>query len=109
MKISIDSSLLASAGSAIGRIHGSVNLVATPSIGSSISFLYPQGSATFPAVVGFDGLLRVAAVQFAANCESDGVLALLDDIVVPSRQDGLGLAAFLQEGFGLFWEEYDAE
>lgn len=107
MKVNIDSSLLVSDGAAIGRIHGSVNLASAPSIGSSISFMYPKEPTTFPVVGGFNGLVRVSAVQFAANCESDGVLALLEDIVVSNRQDGLRLAEFLREGFGLFLEVYD--
>ena len=107
MKIYIDSSLLASDGTAIGRIHGTVNLAAAPSVDSSISFAYPKEPAVFPVVQGFNGLVRVCAVQFAANYESEGVLALLEDIVVPNRQDGLRLAKFLFEGFGIFLEEYD--
>lgn len=107
MKVSVDISLLASDGDAIGRIHGSVNLPCAPSIGSSISFFSPRESATFPTVEGFSGLVRISTVQFAANCESDGVLALLEDIVVPDRQDGMKLAKFLEEGFGLFVEVYD--
>lgn len=58
-------------------------------------------------VKGFTGLVRVSEVQFFANKEMDGIQLLLEDIVVPSRPDGLKLAQFLQLGFGIFFEEYE--
>jgi hypothetical protein len=105
MKVAIDISLL-TATEAIGRIHGAVNLSCTPSIGSDISFLYPKVPAALVRVEGFSGSVRVSSLQFAANNDSDGVLALLEDIVVATREDGLRVATFLQEGFGLLLEEY---
>jgi hypothetical protein len=107
MNVAIDVSLLSVAGEAIGRIHGSLRLASAPIAGSSIAFLDPKMPVSLPSVDGFDGLVRVSSLQFAANDEADGVLALLEDIVVPSRQDGLILVKFLTDGFGLFFEEYD--
>jgi hypothetical protein len=107
MNIVIDVSLLSADDHAIGRIHGSLSLMCVPTIGSSISFLYPKASVSFPKVEGFGGLVRVSSMQFAANNDHEGVLALLEDIVVRTRQDGLNIARFLQEGFRLFFEEYD--
>ena len=107
MNVSIDISLLCSDETAIGRLHGSVSLACAPFVGSSISFLHPKAPASFPSVRGFSGLVRVSSVQFAANSEADDVLALLEDITVPTRQDGLKLAGFLGNGFGLLFEEYD--
>lgn len=107
MKVNIDSSLSTASGEAIGRLHGAVELATVPPVGSSISFLSPRGEAMLPMVGGFSGMVQVAALQFAANCVTDGALALLAGIVVPNREDGKKLAKYLEDGFGVFLEEYD--
>lgn len=106
MKCSIDSSLLTKDGQALGRIHGSLAFTAVPAIGSTVSFMHPKEPASPPMVDGFNGLVRVSEVQFAANREFDGVQVLLEDIVVPGRSEGLKLAEFLENGFGLYFDEY---
>lgn len=107
MKVDIDSSLSTRGGEAIGRLHGAIELAAVPPIGSSISFLSARGGAMLPMIEGFSGMARVAALQLAANLTTNGVLAILEDIAVPTREDGRRLAKYLEEGFGVFLEEYD--
>jgi hypothetical protein len=107
MKINIDISLFCSDSGSIGRIHGSVNLPCAPFVGSSISFSFPAAQASFPVVGGFSGLVRVSSIQFVANNETDGVLVLLEDVVVPTRGDGMKLAKYLLDGFGLYLDEND--
>ena len=107
MKVSIDSSLLTTDGEAIGRLHGSIELSAVPPVGSSISFVCPKKPVSHPMISGFNGLVRVSELQFDASNEDDGVLVLLEDVVVPHREDGAKLASYLEAGFGLFLEKYE--
>jgi hypothetical protein len=106
MNVYIDISLFWIDQTAIGRLHGSIAFACVPFIGSSITLLNPRVKALFPRMGGFSGLLRVSSVQFVANGEADGVLALLEDINVKTREDGLELARYLEGGFGLFFDEY---
>jgi hypothetical protein len=107
MRVAIDASLLAVGGDAIGRIHGAVSLACIPSVGSSISFLEPMPPTLPPSLKGYCGLVRVVSIQFTANKEFDGILALLEDIVVSDRKEGDCLVDFLRVGYGLGFEKYD--
>lgn len=107
MKINIDISLFSEDSGSIGRVHGPINLSCTPQVGSSISFSNPLVQSSFPIVSGFNGLLSISSVIFTANGDSDGVLALLEDIVVPTREDGMKLAKFFEDGFGFYLDEND--
>jgi hypothetical protein len=105
MKIYVDSSLFCSETGSIGRLHGAIELPFFPVPGCSVSFLRPSRNLTFPNIHGFDGVVKVDSIILDANCESDGVLALLGDITVLSRHDAMTLADYLRDGFGVFLDE----
>lgn len=107
MNIHVDCSLFCKETGALGRIHGSLKLPCVPLIGSSVSFLHPKPNFIFPVINEFSGVIKVASVLLEANCEEDGVIVLLEDILVSTKADGLALVNYFCDGFDLYFDEVD--
>jgi hypothetical protein len=108
MKIHIDLSLFYGATGAFGNIHGNLELAAAPFIGSSI-VLVPALNETLPVLVpGFNGVVKVTDVRFApASSLVSEVSLSLEDLVLQSEDDARKVMKYLEEGFGLYGDEYD--
>lgn len=108
MKVHIDLSLFYGASGAFGNVHGDLELVAVPFIGSSV-VLAPALNETLPVLVtGFNGIVKVTDVRFApATSLVKGVSLSLEDLVLESAEDARKVMNYLEEGFGLFGDEYE--
>ncbi len=106
MNVVIDASLMTISGNAVGRIHGVLKLFNAP-VGNAIAFLSPNSPILLPEITGFNALLRVELIQLAANNEIDGIQALLKNIVVLNKEEGMKLVKFFTSGFNLYFYEYD--
>ncbi|MCW7541263.1 hypothetical protein OOT46_25975 [Aquabacterium sp. A7-Y] len=107
MKIYVDFSVFSSDGTAVGRVSGTVDLVAVPPLGSFLMLNQPRNGTMPKFIEGFTGRLRVTELQFQPSLEEVGVAASLEDVVVPSVEDARELMRFFQEAFGLSPDEYE--
>jgi hypothetical protein len=109
MKIYIDLSLFYGSTGAFGRVSGELDLPAVPQVGNTIVCSFPNNGVLPVVVGGFDGLLTVTDVRFAAQALNAPISLSLDDVVLQTREDARKVMTYLEEGFGLFGEEYEVE
>lgn len=102
MRIDIDFLIFTSAPSAEGVISGKVELNALPRIGEIVSFLASPNGHKFSAASEFNPLLKVENVIHQAN--SQAVTLQLQDVVLPNKKSVAEVTAFLEQGFGLFFD-----
>ena len=102
MSIDIDFSIFTSAPSAEGVISGKIELNALPRIGDIVSFLASPNGHKFPAASEFNPLLNVEKVIHQVN--SQAVTLQLQDVVLPNKASVAEVTAFLEQGFGLFFD-----
>src|SRR5258706_7488472 len=108
MKVHVDLSLFYGATGAFGNVHGDLELAAVPFIGSSV-VLAPALNETLPVLVpGFNGIVKVTDVRFAPATSLVREVSLsLDDLALQSVDDARQVMKYLEEGFGLFGDEYE--
>jgi hypothetical protein len=102
MRIDIDFSIFTSAPSAEGVISGKIELNALPQSGEIVSFLASPNGSKFPATSEFNPLLKVENVIHHVN--SQAVTIQLQDVVLPNKISVAEVTAFLEQGFGLFFD-----
>jgi len=107
MKINIDLSLFYGPTGAFGRVSGEFDLPAIPQVGNTIACMFPNNGVLPMVVSGFDGLLTVTNVRFAPQALKSSISLSLDDVVLQTREDARRVMTYLEEGFGLFGEEYE--
>jgi hypothetical protein len=108
MKIHVDLSLFCGPAGAFGNSHGELELLTVPSIGSSITFLSPRDGVGPVVVPGFTGCVKVTDVRLApVPSKIAGVSLSLEDLVLHSESDARKVMRYLEEGFGLFGDEYE--
>jgi hypothetical protein len=106
MKVSIDVIVFTS-DTAIGMVSGELDLVAVPQTGNIVCFSSPfEGVAH---VGGFSGHLTVKHVLFRPAKDDSGVTIMFDDIVADSRETALEIMRYLEQGFGLFADEFETK
>jgi len=91
--------------SSVGVINGYMNLENVPSEGGTVAFDKPHTPIPPPGVTGFDARLVVELVSPPVSGTTE-VLLSLADITVPSRPDALQVAQYLEQGFGLYFNEH---
>jgi hypothetical protein len=86
-----------------------LELAAVPPIGSAVMLTRPANGVMPVVVEGFNGMLKVTDLRFEpASTSTDVSVALsLEDVVVASVEDGRKIMRYLEQGFGLFPEEFD--
>ena len=102
MRIHIDFSIFTSTPSAEGLISGKIELNILPRIGEIVSFLASPNEHKFPATSGFNPLLKVENVIHCVN--SQEATLELQDVVLPNKKSVTEVTAFLEQGFGLFFD-----
>ena len=102
MRIDIDFSIFTSAPSAEGVISGSIEVDVLPRAGETISFLNAPNKFILPSGADFDPLLKVENVIH--NASSRGVALQLQDITLPNKQSVSEVVAYLEQGFGMFFD-----
>jgi hypothetical protein len=109
MKIYIDLSVLTNA-AAVGRVHGELELAAVPPIGSRLVLSSPKNGVLPIQVSGFTGQLRICEILFwPVSPDTVSVSLMLDDVVVASISEGREVMKFLEDGFGLYVDEYERD
>jgi len=106
MKLNVDLSLFYGSTGAFGRVSGELDLPAIPQTGNTISFMFSNNDVAPVIVNGFDGLVTVAGVRFAPQSLKTPVTLDLGEIVLHTREDARKVMTYLEEGFGLFGDEY---
>jgi hypothetical protein len=89
----------------VGVINGYMDLENVPSQGGTVDFDDPVGPVPPPRVAGFDSRLAVEHVSPPVSGTTEVMLSLAD-ITVASRPDALQVAQYLQQGFGLYFDEH---
>jgi hypothetical protein len=107
MKINVDLSLFYGSTGAFGRVSGEIDLPVVPQMGNTVSFMFPNNDVLPVIVKGFDGLVTVAGVRFAPQSLKTAVTLDLGEVVLETREDARKVMTYLEEGFGLFGEEYE--
>ncbi len=106
MKIFVDASVFSVGGGSFGRLSGILELVEVPSVGDQVALIrsIEGGGTAFPAA--FAGALKVEGVRFKP-LPSEVVASLsLEDLILPTAQDCREMAKYLDQGFGLWIEEF---
>jgi hypothetical protein len=106
MRIYVDFSVFTDS-QAVGNVHGFLELGALPRQGELVSFERPKEGVTPIQVKGFPYQLSVEQVIHTAG-GGQGSLSLAD-VVLGSRDDAKTLFAYLEQGFGLYADEYDGK
>ena len=107
MKIHLDCSIMSDT-EAFGYVHGSIDLSFPPRSGDCLSLAASSKDAILPDVKHFTGRLKVEKVTFTPM-RADGieVSLTLDDIIVSSREDARKVASYLEQGFSLYFDEFE--
>ncbi len=103
-RVYVDLSLLTPSSSA-GVISGYLDLAHVPSEGDTVAFDKPICPVRPLGIVGFPSSLVVEHVlpPVAGTTE---VLLSLADVILASQADALEVAEYLQQGFGLYFDEH---
>ena len=104
----IDFSMFLSDGSAFGNVHGELELPSIPRVGEGISFLFPNNGVLPIALPEFLGILQVENVTYAPQASGTSVWLSLDPVVLGNSADALSLCEFMQAGYGLYGDAYEA-
>ena len=99
MLIDIDISLLTTT-SAVGRIHGALELAHLPRIGETVSL-----SVAASAEASFNGHLVVEHVIHSIGTSAKPMLSL-SDIVANNDAAARSIASELERAYGLFFDPY---
>jgi len=107
MKLNLQLALFCGSTAAFGNISGEIDLPAVPQTGNTISFMFPNNDVHPVIVNGFDGLLAVIGVRFAPQSLKTAITLDLGEIMLQTREDARKVMTYLENGFGLFGDEYD--
>ena len=91
--------------SSVGVINGHLDIEAVPSAGGTVNFDKPMASVAPLDVSGFKSSLVVEHVSPPVAGTREMLLSLAD-ITVASKADALKVAEYLQQGFGLHFNEH---
>ncbi|SHM96348.1 hypothetical protein [Rhizobacter sp. OV335] len=106
MKLNLELALFYGSTAAFGNMSGEIDLPVVPQTGNTISFMFPNNDVQPMIVSGFDGLLTVAGVRFAPQSLKTAITLDLGEITVQTREDARKVMTYLENGFGLFGDEY---
>jgi hypothetical protein len=104
-RVGIDISLLTPT-SAVGVIHGDLDLEVVPNEGGAVSFSEPRTAVLPIAVPGFIPSLAVEHVS-PPVAGATRLLLSLADITVATRADALKVAEYFEKGFGLYFDAHE--
>jgi hypothetical protein len=90
--------------SSVGVVNGYLDLQVVPSEGGIVAFDMPPNPVQAIEVPEFRPNLSVENVS-PPVAGSEEILLSLSDITVTSREDALKVAAYLEKGFGLYFNE----
>ncbi len=91
--------------SSVGVINGHIDVAEVPSEGGIVAFDKPMAPTAPPGIVEFQSRLLVEHVSPPAPGTQEVMLSLAD-ITVATRADALKVAKYLEEGFGLYFNEH---
>jgi hypothetical protein len=107
MKIYIDFSIICSGGPAFGNVYGYIYLTHIPPIGSTVKLSDPKNGAKLE-ISGYIGHFKVENIIFVPDSdEFTKILLSLSDITLKNKDDARKLGRFMEDGFGLFCDEYN--
>jgi hypothetical protein len=104
----LDFSVFLSDGSAFGNVDGQMELPGIPRIGESISFLFPNNGVMPVVLPDFPGILRVEGVIYTPQALGTPISLSLEPVTLRTSADAITLFAFLQSGYGLYGNPYEA-
>lgn len=105
MRVAIDFSVYTQADGAFGNVTGSVSLIVLPEAGDSILFPFKEGEDS--SLSGFSGILKVMHRVIPIDQENAQIMLALEDVEVPSVEDAMRLAKYLESAFDLFCVVYE--
>jgi len=91
--------------SSVGVVNGHLDLDVVPSEGGVVSFDKPRGSVAPLDLSGFSPSIAVEHVLPPVPGSSEVSLSLAD-ITLETRADALKVADYLEQGFGLYFNEH---
>jgi hypothetical protein len=91
--------------SAVGVINGHMDVADIPTEGGTVAFDKPVAPTSLPGIVEFQSRLTVERVSPPVPGTREVMLSLAD-ITVATRADALKVAKYLEEGFGLHFNEH---
>jgi hypothetical protein len=91
--------------SSVGVVNGHMDLAVVPTQGGLVSFDRPQSAVPPLDVAGFTPRVGVEHVLPPAPGTSE-VLLSLADVTLATRADALKVAHYLEQGFGLYFNEH---
>jgi hypothetical protein len=106
--VHIDIEISTRAGVAVGRVAGRLTLAAVPVVGAAVSFVFPmKGNEICPSPLLLERV-RVEQVIFSPQptAGTSPVLMLFEDVVASDHTEALRIAKYLQEAFGLKFEDW---
>jgi hypothetical protein len=107
MKISIDTSVIVGDSNAIGRISGHIELTHIPSVGDTVSFLFPTAKTTVTPPNDCNLQIKVEEILFMPQPSSvAGISLMLENLVFSSEETAKLGTQYFEQGFDLFFEEY---
>jgi hypothetical protein len=114
MRVRIDFSIYCAECGAFGMVHGDIELVALPPIGAVVNLSMPANRTEWPKIRGYLGQLRIEnimmiPVDLPAEPDRSYVTLMLEDVNLHSVLDGRTLLKYMEEGFGLYGDEFGSE
>jgi len=107
MKVSIDFSVYTDVDGAFGYVSGEIDVIESPQVGDTISFISPSSDLVIDSLLGFDGHLKVTDRVIAANRSDSRVMLALSDVGLAKKDDAVKLMAYMEKAFGLFASKYE--
>lgn len=108
IEIHIDIEISTRTGVAVGRVAGRLALAAVSTVGAAVSFVFPmRGNEVCPSPLLLERV-RVEQVIFSPQptTGTPPVLTLFEDIVASDHTEAMSIAKYLQEAFGLKFEDW---
>ena len=92
--------------SSFGVVSGAMEVPDVPQVGEHISFDHPPAALTRNAFPQTPPRLEVEHV-LPAPLGTEEVLVMLSDLTLVTREDAQKMVNYLQDGFGLIFDEHD--
>ena len=93
--------------SSVGVVNGAMSIAAVPKVGEFISFDSLTTRQLPHDLLASPPRLKVEHVLPSPEGSSADAIVMLSDLTLPSREHARKMAAWLQEHFGLYFDEFE--
>jgi hypothetical protein len=101
MKFRIDSSVMTSAGEAVGNVVGDLEFAIAPLVGDTVSLMLAPSGALMPTGHDLGGLLKVCDRVFVLGYANSLPTLMLSDMCADTKAHALEIMRFAEAEFGL--------